>query len=152
MVANKDKSPETTIKDFELILSDSGQIQAKSSAPLMNRYDVEKPYVEWPKGIKVLFYDTSMNVDARLSANYAISYEKDKIMIAKNNVIVVNVKGEQLNTEHLVWDQRKRIITSDVFVTITTKDEVLYGQGMEADDQFYSWKIKRPTGVFNIKK
>ena len=31
---------------------------------------------------------------------------------------VINGKGEKLETEHLVWDQKTEKITSDLFVTI----------------------------------
>jgi LPS export ABC transporter protein LptC len=151
-VTTKDRSPEEAVKDVELIFSDSGVVQALMKSPLLLHYKTDRPYIEMPKGIKVFFYDSTMNIQARLSSNYAINYEKEKIMDAKNNVVVVNTKGEQLNTEHLVWDQKKRIIYSDVFVKITTKDEILFGEGMESNDQFDPWKIKHVRGTFTIKK
>jgi LPS export ABC transporter protein LptC len=151
-VGSKDRSPEEAVKDVELIFSDSGVVQALMKSPLLKHYNTDRPYTEMPNGIKVFFYDSAMNVQARLSANSAINYEKEKIMDAKSNVVVINTKGEKLVTEHLVWDQKKRIIYSDVFVTITTKDEVLIGNGMESDDAFDKWHINHVTGSFNIKK
>jgi len=151
-VGNKEFLPVESAKDVETIYSDSAQIMMIVKAPQLDRYEGEKPYSEMPKGIEAYFYDSLMQVKSKLTANYAISYEKDKLMEAKNNVVVVNEKKEQLNTEHLVWDQRKGIIYSDKFVKINTGKEILWGEGMEADEMFNKWKIKRPKGSITIKE
>jgi hypothetical protein len=65
---------------------------------------------------------------------------------------VVNEKNEQLNTEHLVWDEQKGLIYSDKFVKINTGKEILMGEGMESDERFNRWKIKRPKGSITIKE
>ena len=123
-------------------------------SPLLNKYaENDMPsYIEMPKGVEVYFYDSLNKVKSLLTANYAIDYENKKLMEAENNVVVVNEKGEKLNTEHLTWDQNKKIITSDKFVRITTKDEVLFGDGLDADEGFNKWVIKKPKGILNIKK
>ncbi len=151
-VGNKGSLPVESAKNVETIYSDSAQIILIIKAPQLNRYEGEKPYSEMPKGVAAYFYDSLMQVKSKLTANYAISYEKDKLMEAKNNVVVVNEKKEQLNTEHLVWDQRKAIIYSDKFVKINTGKEILWGEGMEADEMFNKWKIKKPKGSITIKE
>ena len=62
----------------------------------------------------------------------------------------MNNKGEKLNTEKLVWDQKKQIIYTDKFVRITTKNEVLTGEGMESKQDFSNWVIKKPRGELHI--
>jgi len=151
-VVNKDLLPVESAKDVETIYSDSAQILVIVKAQLLNRFEGEKAYSEMPEGIIVNFYDSLMNVKSKLTANYAISYERENIMEAKNNVVVVNEKKEQLNTEHLVWDQKKAIIYSDKFVKINTGKEILWGDGMEADERFDKWKIKKPKGSITIKE
>lgn len=118
----------------------------------MQRWTGEKPYMKMPKGVKVLFYDKDMNVSSRLSANYAVSYEKDEIMEARNNVIVVNEEGEQLNTEHLVWEKREARIYTNEFVKITTTDEIIYGNGFESNENFTKYKIQQIKGTINLKE
>lgn len=71
-------------------------------------------------------------------------------MEVKNDVVVVNEKGERLNTEHLIWDEKTRRIYTDVFVKITTPDKVFYGDGLDADDSFMKWVIKKPRGTFYV--
>lgn len=104
------------------------------------------------KGISAYFYDINMQVKSKLTANYAINYEKDKIMEARNNVVVVNEKNEQLNTEKLVWDQQKAIIYSDKYVKINTGKEILWGIGMESDERFEKWHIKNVQGSFSMEE
>ncbi len=139
-------------KDMEVIYSDSGYIKVKLNAPVMMRYIGENPYMEMPQGVKVLFYNDSMKVNSELSANYAISREKEEIMEAKNNVIVVNEKGEQLNTEHLIWDKKQSQIYTKEFVKITTAEEIIYGNGLESNQSFTKYKIKDIKGTINLKE
>lgn len=149
-VGNKDYLPVESARDVETVYSDSGQVMAVVKAPQLDRYVGEKPYVAMPKGIAVYFYDSSKVVTSKLTANFAISYEREKIMEAQNNVVVVNEKKEQLNTEHLVWDQRKATIYSDKFVTIKTSKEIIWGEGMTADERFDKWKILKVKGSLTI--
>lgn len=151
-VGNKDYLPVETAQDVETVYSDSGEVAVIVKAPQLDKYEGEKPYVEMPKGISVFFYDSAMNVRSKLTANYAISYEKEKLMEAKNDVVVVNEKQEQLNTEHLVWDQKKAVIYSDKFVKINTGKEILWGDGLDADERFDKWKIKKPKGSITINE
>jgi LPS export ABC transporter protein LptC len=145
-----DTFPVETGINVEIISSDSARIQAVIKAPLYKRYKGKNPYVEMPKGINVVFYDSLMQVKTRLTSKYAIKYDKLNLMEVKNDVVVVNKKGEKLNTEHLIWDQKKRRIYNDVFVKITTADKIFYGDGLDADDSFIKWIIKKPRGTFYI--
>jgi len=151
-IGNKNFLPVESAKDVETIYSDSGQVVVVMRAPQLDKYEGEKPYFEMTKGVEVYFYDSLMQVKSKLTADYAISYEKENIMEAKNNVVAVNEKNEQLNTEHLVWDQRKAIIYSNKFVKINTGKEILLGDGMESDERFNKWKIKKPKGSITVKE
>jgi LPS export ABC transporter protein LptC len=146
----KDTFPLETARDVEMIFSDSAVIQALIKAPRVNRYGGEDPYLVLPEGMTVYFYDSAMQVRTSMKAGYAIKHEKSNLMEARHDVVVVNHLGEKLNTEHLVWDQTKKIIYSEVFVKITKQNEVIYGQGLEADESFDKWLIKKPKGTFYI--
>ena len=117
----------------------------------MEEYEGEEAYMEMVKGIEVLFYDSLQKITTTLTSNYAINRIGKNIMEAKNDVIVVNEKGEKLNTEHLIWDRNTQKITSDVFVKITTAEQVLMGDGLIANQDFSDYKILKPRGVINIE-
>ena len=65
-------------------------------------------------------------------------------------MVVVNEKGEQLNTEHLVWDEKQEKLLSDEFVKITTKDEIIFGNGFEANQDFSKYRIFKIKGTISI--
>jgi len=152
IIGNKNYLPVNSAKNVEIIYSDSAHVQMIVKAPQVDYYEGENPYQEMPKGVEMYFYDTLMQVKSKLTANYAISFEKEKTMEAKNNVVVVNEKNEQLNTEHLVWDEKKAIIFSDKYVKINTGKDILWGVGMESDERFDKWKIKHPKGSISVKE
>jgi LPS export ABC transporter protein LptC len=62
-----------------------------------------------------------------------IEYPDNKILEAKNDVVVINENGEKLNTEQLFWDQKEQKITSNTFVKITRKTEIIMGDGLESN-------------------
>ena len=143
--------PSETMKGAEIIYSDSGIVKMKLTGPELDRYSGEKPYIIFPKGVKVLFYNDSMKVNSQLDADYGIRYEEEGRMEAKRNVVVVNIKGEKLNTEHLIWDEGKDRIYTNEFVKVTTGDDVIYGNGLEANRDFTRWRITNVKGMINRK-
>lgn len=149
--AHNQKIPVISAKDVILYYSEEAKIKVKLESPLMNRYvEEENDYLEMPDGVNVLFYDSLDKVSSRLKANYAISYETKKMMEAKNDVVVVNEKNEQLNTEHLIWDQKEHKIFTEAFVKITSEDKIFYGEGMESDEKLENWKLKKVKGIFKV--
>lgn len=136
--------------NVELIYSDSANVKMKLTAPISERYLGEKPYLEFKKGVVVVFYDSLMNQDSKLSAEYAIQKETENIIEGRKNVEIINKKGEKLNTEQLFWNKETEQIYTDKFVKITTADEIIMGNGLEADQHFTKYKIKSVTGSISI--
>ena len=149
-ITRVDESPVESAYNIEVIYSEGAKIKMVLTAPRMDRYEGERNFMEMPEGVQVLFYDSLMKVTSSMTANYAISYDDDERIEAQNDVVVINELNERLNTEHLVWDQQKELIYSEAFVKITTEDEVLYGEGLEADERFNQWEILRPRGTFTV--
>lgn len=148
----EDTLPETRVIEIEHMYSEVGRLKFKLKAPVMDRYEGEKSYIEFPEGVAVYFYDSLTMVSSQLTAGYGVRYESNHTMEARKNVVIKNIQnGEQLNTEHLVWDERKKIIYSQQFVTITTPDKVLYGDGFESDEAFENWHIIKPKGEFIVE-
>lgn len=146
-----DTLPYDYTRGLEAYYSDSGKVQAYIESPLMKKNDKEDSYFEFPEGFKIIFFDSLDRPESQITAMYGISYEKKKIMEAKNNVVVNNIQKEEfLETEHLIWDRSKGIIYTDVFVKITRNGEVIYGDGMTSDQNFESYKIKNASGEFLI--
>ncbi len=150
-LTRQDESPIESATDVQLVYSSHATIRMIMEAPQMDRYNHEESLLELPQGIEVVFYDSLGNITSTLSARYAIHYVEQQIIEAENDVVVVNENNEKLNTERLIWDRKKGIIYSENFVKITTGDEVLYGEGMEADERFSQWEIINPRGTFSVE-
>lgn len=139
---------ESTVNS-EIFYSEDAEMKVKAFAPLMNRYVGEVEYNEMPKGVQVIFYDSLNRESSTLTANYAIDKQSEFIMEAKYDVVVVNSEGEILNTEHLIWDRKAGKIYSEVFVKITTADEIIMGEGFESNETFTKYKILKPKGTIS---
>ncbi len=151
--AVSDSIPSQIIKDVVMYRTDSGYLKAKIISDLVHIFDVEDAYTVFPEGISIVFYNREGVEESTLDADYGVSYDKRKLLIARKNVIVKNLlKKEQLNTEELNWDQRKKIIFSNTKVKIITTSEIIYGTGLHSDDRFDRYEIKDPTGEVQVKE
>ena len=138
-------------KDVQINYSDNGVVRIQASGPTATRFNTEKPYLEFSDGIKILFYNSAREVESTLTAKHATAVENSHSMTARDSIVVVNNKGEVLNTDELIWDEGKKIIYSNSFVKIATKDEILYGNGMIANENFTDYTIKHITGTIKVK-
>lgn len=152
-VSKVDTSPIERAENIEVLYSDSGYVKMKLTGPVLERYaTANEPYILFPKGMKTTFYDRALSITSRLSAEWGIRYENNQKMEAKKNVEVINEKGDKLNTEHLTYDQADGKLRSDEFVKITTADEIIYGTGLEANEDFSRYRIFNIKGIINLKE
>ena len=142
--------PTETARSIKIIYSDSAKVQVEITAPLLDHYSTENPYIEMPNGLNAIFYNEKMEVKSKLVADYGVRYEREQKMEARKNVIVTNEKGDKLNTEHLIWDEKKQMLLSNEDVKITTKDEIIFGKGFEANEDFTKYKIFNLKGTISI--
>lgn len=142
--------PSESTTNVELLYSDSAVIKIKLQAPKLDRFSGEKPYVEFKEGMQLFMYNDDGEVDSQIKANYAINFEEDNRMEAMNDVVVINKYGEKLNTEHLIWDSKTKRIFTNEFVKITTKEEIIYGDGLESNEDFTKYKILNIKGTITI--
>ena len=144
--------PDQSMTDAEILHSVKGRVEVKVTAPQIDRYtSVEEPHTIFPQGLTVLFYDSTMTVGSKISANYAIYHEPDELWEAKNDVVAINNQGDTLNTEYLVWRQDKGIIYTDRYVRITTTEGIIHGKGFEANQDFTDYEIKETTGTIEVE-
>lgn len=140
--------------NVRILYSDSAQILFSMKTVYVRDFAKnDTPYTEYPKGIEVVHYSKYPNdTSAKLTANYAIRWPARKVWEAKSKVVCMNVKKEVLHTEYLVWDEAKQKIYTDKFVKITTPTDVITGDGMEANQDFTNWRIKKVRGMISVKQ
>ncbi|MEX0980815.1 MAG: LPS export ABC transporter periplasmic protein LptC [Bacteroidales bacterium] len=146
--------PNIVGEDIEMIYSDSARVKVQMFAKSLKQFNnAEKPYSEFPEGIKVYVFDEQMEIESVIQANYAIYYNDEKQWHATGNVIAENFKsGERLDTEELFWDEEKEEIYSNSYTRIVNEDGTFYGQnGFKSNQSFTNYTLIGSKGVVNIK-
>jgi LPS export ABC transporter protein LptC len=145
--------PISTSNNVVLQYSDSGNVKIILRAPVLEKYKNlgEAPYDLLPEGLVIEFIDSIGEVEAKVMSKYAVHYPKKELLILSNDVQIFNIDGDKLNSEYMTWDARTKKIKSDDFVKITTADEIIYGDGFEANQDFTNYKINHIKGIIAIE-
>lgn len=151
------KTSVATEYDYETLMTESsenrtitmmenGKRSYTFSSPLMEGYSLAtNPYQEFRRGIKMTTYTDSLSlVDATITANYAIYYERQKLWEAKGNVVIIkNNRKEgdtivtgltEIYTQQLFWNASTKKIYSNVDTKVLQPDGWHFGVGFDADD------------------
>lgn len=131
--------------------NEEGSQRIKLTAPVIVQHKVDEPFVEFPSGLNVWFYNDSMNVVSTLSAQYAIRYDKEQQTVFRDSVVIHNKLDEEVYTEEMTWDEGEGTVYSDKFVRIITPDKRITGKGFEANQEFTEYTIKQITGQVYVQ-
>ena len=148
-LANTDDVSVDIATNVKLKYKEEGRMVVVISAPELRRYFRNENRVEFPKGFKLEFFDRG-SPTCTIRAGYGIRDESNKQMKASKGVKVVNRAGERVETEEMIWEELKKQIRADGKVKIITPDDILYGQGLLADETFSNYTLKKITGVVSV--
>jgi len=149
-ITAKDTLPSESLFNFEVIQSEFGIKTYKLNSPHLNRYIGKNSYEEFPDGVKIEIYDSTGSISTTMTCKYALKKTDKNIIEGRYNVILINAQGEKLETEYLVYDEKKDQLFTDQFVTISTKNEKIRGNGLVSNSSFTKYKITQPVGKFII--
>lgn len=143
----KGKYPDEYAENIQLVVSDSGVVSFIVKAPIFNTYRTDSLYTDYPEGITAISYNEYGQKQAMLTADYACNVNNTKYRASKNVVIIDLIKRDTLETEEIIWDQRRKTIYSNVLVKQKKADgSANYGDGFEADERFTRYTIIHPHG------
>jgi LPS export ABC transporter protein LptC len=151
-ITSKARLPVQTSYNSEFYFTEDGRVKNKLEATKFERYMGENPLVRVTGGFVLTIFDSTEQVEAEISAKNGVFYEEKNRMEARNNVTLSNVQGDTLSTEELIWLQDSGKVYTEKFVTISTNKGVIYGQGMESNESFTSYRIKKPVGDLYIQE
>lgn len=137
-------------ENMSIDMSENGSKSYYFETPLIEGYAMARdPYREFRKGIKITMYekDSARTASVTLVANYAIFYEERKLWEAKGDVKVVQANGRKLNTSQLFWNQATHTIYSNVDCIIIDRDQTIYCEGFESDEEMKEWSYRKVKGV-----
>ncbi|MCQ2250252.1 MAG: LPS export ABC transporter periplasmic protein LptC [Bacteroidales bacterium] len=153
---NVDESfADLSITDMYTRYYSNNRLQTTVTAPVADRYSsVKQPYLEFPKGVKVVFLDEQLREESSLTADYAVYYNKKKLWEARNNVVITNEDGTRLITEQIFGDENREKIFSVKKVTVVDPDStVIVGKsGFESDMAFKNYKFLDVNGSVMLKE
>lgn len=136
-------------EDVELFYTELTEVKTHVKAPKV--FEFEQGDREFPEGLYIEFYGEDQKVNSVLKANKAYYYKEDNLWKGVGDVVITNTeKGQQLKTEELFWNPDQEKIYTDKFVTIKEGEQVLYGTGLEAKQDFSSYYIKKVEGEFYL--
>jgi LPS export ABC transporter protein LptC len=139
--------------NIESYMSQGGKMKAKLTAPLMLRYQDTSSRVELPKTLHVDFFDSTLQIESRLDALFAIYYESRNTIFIRDSVRVYNIKGDTLFCRELNWDQAQGKFFTDKPVRIHTPDMIMFGEGLSAPQDFKTFDIFKVTNsVMRVKQ
>ncbi|MCJ8163727.1 LPS export ABC transporter periplasmic protein LptC [Pontibacter sp. E15-1] len=137
--------------DVVTLYSDSAKLLIKLQAPLQQEFETGDGV--FPEGLFVEFYEQEGQVTSTLKANYGKQDRNKSLFLARGNVVVENLaKKEKLETEELYWDKRRAKIYTDKFVRITTPEQIIMGNGLQANQDFSNYRIRDVTGIIDMKE
>ncbi|HEV2352969.1 MAG TPA: LPS export ABC transporter periplasmic protein LptC [Puia sp.] len=131
------------------------RVKGKLRAPFMYHIQrADSPYFEFPRTLHVDFYQDSVlvnqkpTIESQLDARYGKYLPNQDKVYLRDSVVVKNIlKGDTLHCKYLWWDQHTQRFSTDDSVRINTKDKILFGTGMEADQNFRWYTIRHMTGI-----
>jgi len=130
------------------------KVKGKLTAPYMVRFQrTDSPYAEFPRTLHVDFYQDSVSInqkpviESKLDALYGKYLSSQNKVYLRDSVVVRNVlKGDTIHCQDLWWDQHTETFSTDKPVRIYTKDKTIFGVGMDADQNFRFYNIRKMTG------
>ena len=147
---SKPKALVEEAKQIETYLSQGSLLKAKLWAPYMLRYSSDTIYVEFPRSLRVNFFDSLGRIESYLQALYGKYYESLNKVYLRDSVLVYNMQGDTLKSPDLWWDQNTQMFFTDKNVWIKKQGTVLLGKGMDAKQDLSDINIKQPTGLFDV--
>lgn len=120
----------------------NGNLKGILRAPVLYRYVNDTPRTEMNSGLKVDFYNDSLQIQSVLTAKKGEYFEKTNDITVSDSVVVTTIDGKKLLTDELHWDPKKEQFYTDKPARIITPAQDLtgkYGLVAPADLSWYKF-------------
>ena len=144
------EEPVVISEDVEWFYTKNGIASHRLTSPKVLRFEGQKEYIEFPLGLEVFSFNVHGEQEAFMKSDYAIQHLDDKTIEAKGGVLLENLKGEKLETEFLVWDEKQEQIFTEAVVKITKQEQLIIGEGFRSNTSFSKYTLKNSRGIINL--
>ena len=141
------------VENVLITYSDSARKKVTIEAPALE-YLIKKDRTEenhFPKGVLVKFFEDDGTISSRLYADRAVQYPKRKLIIARDNVKLISVKGDTFRTEELFWDEASATVYTNALFKYSNPDEVVYGYKFKSDQNFTNYEYEKMSGKIMVE-
>lgn len=138
-------------ENVDVLYTDSAKVKFKMQAAKQIKLQNEDE--DFPNGIYLEFFDDEEIKESTLISKYAHFDKQENRWFVKGDVVLNNfARNRILRSEELYWSSEKGEVWCDttVRVIVETPDQVLYGKGLKAKDDFSDYEIYKPTGSFEL--
>lgn len=140
-------------REIKTLISDSGITQYRLTAAEWQMYEtLAEPIWIFPEGLFIEKFDPQFQVIAYIKSDSATYHKNKKLWELNYNVAIQNVDQETMLTQQLFWDQEAKELYSDSFIHITRKDRIIEGYGFRSNENFTSYKLLNPSGIFPVEE
>lgn len=149
----QNKLPDQTIKQVHLTRSINARVDIELTSPLIEIYSGDSARMCCPKGLEVLFLNFDLSHKAKLTANYAVNYEKSNVYYIRDNVRIIDYKQQDtFYCKDLYWIKDSALLRTDLPIQRHSASGIDFGDGLRANDSFDSVIIKNPHGSQNVEE
>ncbi len=138
----------------EYLFSDSANLRAKMTAGRVTERtpkENQAPFHELSRGVKIEMYDYYGRTNGVITSDSAVFYTNMEVAMLYNNVKLVNKKRETMETDSIVWAQKKDSIFTGAPVHITTSAQEIFARdGLKAKADFSSYVLYGTSGEVEI--
>lgn len=119
------------------------------TAKTLKRYTKSQSKLEFSDGLLVKFFE-ELRMISVLKANYGVNDDANQLITTSGDVHMENEKNEIMESQELIWNIKTKKVHTDKAIKIKTPDNIIYGIGFEADEDFSNYTIRKVTGVVAI--
>jgi len=148
-VLTKYNGPLMSTENLNVIYSDSGRVKVKLTTAQQLKFQNEDEV--YPKAVYITFYDKN-GVEYSSLRGDSGRYEKSNgLYKVMGNVFFFNrLQQQSLITDLLNWSPLRKKVYTDRKFTIKTPKEELHGIGMDADQDFTHYTMRKTKGTFAV--
>jgi LPS export ABC transporter protein LptC len=139
-------------EQINVYYTEKGRQTAHLYAPSMLKQDDSLYKTYFPKGIVLKIYDSVGNHTSTLTAKYGEHDHTTNEMKAKDSAVLVGSDNKSLRANELIWLANTNQMISYGAVQIQTKDELILGDTLFADENLKRYTIKKVRGIVHVSK
>lgn len=141
--------PLSEIYGVNMVYSDSARLVVRmSTESQLTMPNEDKVY---PNEVRVFFFDKLGNNSTTLRSDSARYIRIRNVYHIMGRVLINNqIKHETLATDELYWNPDTKRIYTDKPVDVKTPENILHGIGMDSNQDFTEYTIRKVTGTVKV--